>query len=223
MPALRYSRREQFAQAVASGKNLLQAYQSAGYNAAGKGWRSNPYRLRHARDIAARIEELLEKRMSIEEQATERAVRHLALTKEAVGREFALVGFANMMDFTALDAEGRRVLDLTNMTREQMAAVHEMSVDYYVDGKGENALRVKKVKVKLHPKITALTSLARLFGWIVDGRSPDDDVRRIEERLRMMTPEQQLEDAKALHQRARRALALADQRAKVIEGEGTEK
>jgi hypothetical protein len=45
---------------------------------------------------------------------------------------------------------------------------------------------------------------------------------RLEERLRQMTPEQQLADAEALHERARQALALADQRARVIEGEGTE-
>jgi hypothetical protein len=77
--------------------------------------------------------------------------------------------------------------------------------------------------VVLQVKRQSLMDLAKLFGWVIDGRGGDDEVRRLEERLRMMTPEQQLEDAKALHERARRALALADQRAKVIDGEATGK
>jgi hypothetical protein len=41
-----------------------------------------------------------------------------------------------------------------------MAAIQEMTVDYYVEGKGKEALKVKRVKVRLHPKITELTNLA---------------------------------------------------------------
>jgi hypothetical protein len=143
------------------------------------------------------------------------------MKKEAVGREFALTGFANMMDFKKLGADGHRVLDLTNVTRDQMAAVSEMAVDYYVEGTGEEALRVKKVRVKLHPKHSALVGLSRLFGWIVDGRgASDDEVRRIADRLNQMTDEQRFEDAKQLAARIR--ARLDQDRLQTIEGKATE-
>jgi hypothetical protein len=87
MPALSHSKREQFAQAIASGQNLLQAYRSAGYSTVGSGWKANPYKLRHAADISGRVDELLQKRRHAEDVATERAIERLALTKEALARE----------------------------------------------------------------------------------------------------------------------------------------
>jgi len=61
------------------------------------------------------------------------------------------IGFANIADLTTLDDDGHRVINLDNATRDQLAAVQEMTVDYYTEGKGKDALRVKRVKVKLHP------------------------------------------------------------------------
>ena len=128
-----------------------------------------------------------------------------------MGREFALIGFANMMDYTSPDEDGHRVLDLDHVTRDQMAAVQEMTVDYYTEGKGKNALRVKRVKVKLHPKVAALEKLARMFGWIVDGRylQQDDELVKLTARLAAMTPEQRRQDAEDLIRRARERLAEA--------------
>jgi hypothetical protein len=53
--------------------------------------------------------------------------------------------------------------------------------NYLKDGREKDPLTVKQVKVELHPKIAALTNLARRW---------DDDMRRLEDRRAMMTPEQ---------------------------------
>jgi len=44
------------------------------------------------------------------------------------------------------------------------------TVDDYVDGRGENARDVRKVKFKLADKRAALMDIAKLFGWITERR-----------------------------------------------------
>jgi len=217
VPTLKNIKHEAFCQAIALGLRAPAAYVKAGYEPKPP----NAYRLWKRPKIQERVAELNAKKQLVEQKATERVIERLAMTKEAVGREFALMGFSNMMDFTKLDAEGHRVFDLSDVTREQMAAVQEMAVDYYVEGTGEEALRIKKVRVKLYPKHSALVGLSRLFGWIVDGRgASDDEVRRIADRLNQMTDEQRLEDAKQLAARIR--ARLDQDRLRTIEGKATE-
>jgi len=121
------------------------------------------------------------------------------------------IGFANIADLTTLDDDGHRVINLDNATRDQLAAEQEMTVDYYTEGKGKDALRVKRAKVKLHPKVAALEKLARMFGWIMDGRylQQDDELVKITARLAKMTPEQRRQDAEDVIRRAKERLAEA--------------
>ena len=44
------------------------------------------------------------------------------------------------------------------------------TVDDYIDGRGENARDVRKVKFKLADKRAALMDIAKLFGWITEKR-----------------------------------------------------
>ena len=46
----------------------------------------------------------------------------------------------------------------------------EVTVDDYIDGRGENAREVRKVKFKLGDKRAALMDIAKLFGWIIEKR-----------------------------------------------------
>ena len=136
--------------------------------------------MRYSR-VAARIAEIRRVRERTQLVADERAVAKLATSKERVGQEFAAIGFANIADLTTLDDDGHRVINLDNATREQLAAVAAISVDYYIERKGKNALKVKRVKVTMHPKVAALEKLARMFGWIVDGRylQQDDELAKL--------------------------------------------
>ena len=204
---LKNARRELFAQAVAAGTSVLASHKAAGYRVEPR----NAARLRAHPSIRARIEQIQCDRQRLDQVAGQRAIERLSLSKERTANEFAAVGFANMMDYTVPDADGHRVLDLDHVTRDQMAAVQEMTVNYYTEGKGNNALRVKRVKVKLHPKVAALEKLARMFGWIVDGRylQQDDELVKLTARLAAMTPEQRREGAEDLIRRARERLAEA--------------
>ena len=149
----------------------------------------NAARLRGHPLIKTRIEQIQCDRQRLDQAVSQRALTKLAVSKESVGREFATIGFANIADLTEVDADGHRVINLDNATREQLAAVASMSVDYYVEGKGKDALKVKRVKVTMHPKVPALEKLARMFGWIVDGRylQQDDELARLTQRLAAMT------------------------------------
>jgi phage terminase small subunit len=200
-------RHEAFAQAICRGSGVLVAHKDAGYSPDP----GNAHRLVHNPKVAARIAEILGKQESRELAVNQRAVERLAISKESVAKEFALVGKANLMDFTELDQDGHRILNLDNVTRDQMAAVASMSVDYYVEGKGKEALKVKRVKVTMHPKVAALEKLARMFGWIVDGRylQQDDELAKLTARLANMTPEQRRADAEDVIRRAKERLAEA--------------
>jgi phage terminase small subunit len=104
-------------------------------------------------------------------QAIERvlgeALRNAAVTKERIVAELALLAFSNMADYTRL--VGRtRVTDLSNVTREQMAAVAELTVEDFKDGRGRGARDVRKTKLKLAEKRAALSDLAKLLGYVVD-------------------------------------------------------
>jgi hypothetical protein len=61
MPVLKNARREIFAQSVANGKMLAEAYKEAGFIPGDKG---NPSRLRNKTEVDRRISELLSKRAS---------------------------------------------------------------------------------------------------------------------------------------------------------------
>ena len=168
------------------------AFVEAGYSADA----ANAARLMRNPKVAARIAEIRRDRERKELVANERAAAKLAISKERVGQEFAAIGFANIADLTTLDDDGHRVINLDNATREQLAAVASINVDYYIEGKGKEALKVKRVKVTMHPKVAALEKLARMFGWIVDGRylQQDDELVKLTARLAAMTPEQRRQD-----------------------------
>jgi hypothetical protein len=57
-----------------------------------------------------------------------------------------------MQDYMRIGPDGDPVLDFANLTRDQAAALQEVTVESYMDGGGENAREVKKVRFKLADK-----------------------------------------------------------------------
>lgn len=93
----------------------------------------------------------------------------LDITAERVVAELALLGFCNMQDYMRVGPSGDPVLHFGQLTRDQAAALAEVTVDAFTDGGGGNEPReVKRVKFKLADKRAALVDLGRHLGLFKD-------------------------------------------------------
>jgi phage terminase small subunit len=101
----------------------------------------------------------------------DRLSEKLEITAERVLKELALIGFANMQDYMRANADGDPVLDFSQLTREQAAALSEVTVEAFKDGRGEDARDVSKVKFKLSDKRAALVDIGRHLGMFKENVS----------------------------------------------------
>lgn len=92
----------------------------------------------------------------------------LEITKERIVEELAKIGFSNMLDYMRAGTDGDPYLDFSNLTREQAAALAEVTVEDFKDGRGEEARDVRRIKFKLHDKKGALVDLAKMLGFMVE-------------------------------------------------------
>lgn len=160
MPVLKNSRHERFAQALAAGETADSAYVTAGFKAN----RGNAATLKAKQSIEARVAE-------IQGKSAERA----EISIERVLRELALIGFSNMQDYMRPGTDGDPYLDFSGLTREQAAALAEVTVEDFKDGRGEEARDVRRVKFKLHDKKGALVDIGKHLGMFKDdGDKPGD-------------------------------------------------
>ncbi len=83
-------------------------------------------------------------------------------------RELVKIGFANMLDYITIGKDGDPYVDLSSLTREQAAAIGEVTVEDFIDGRGEDARSVRKIKFKLADKRGALVDLGRHFALFTD-------------------------------------------------------
>lgn len=88
----------------------------------------------------------------------------LEITAESVVAELAKLGFCNMQDYMRSGTDGDPYLDFSALTRDQAAALSEVTVEDYVEGRGKDARDVKRVKFKLADKRAALVDLGRHLG-----------------------------------------------------------
>lgn len=91
----------------------------------------------------------------------EEKMRVYEITLDNIFRELAKIAFSNSFDYISFTPDGQPYVDLTKVTPEQAAALSEITVDDYVDGRGDEARDVKKVRIKLHDKRSALVDLAK--------------------------------------------------------------
>lgn len=182
MPVLKNHRWEKFARELAKGKSAIEAYEIAGF----KPHRSSASKLQHAANISQRVSELLQQERQKDARAVEIAAQKLAITKEAVLSELAKIGFANMADYMRAGPNGDPYLDFSNLTRDQTAALAEVTVEDFKDGRGDNARDVRRIKFKLHDKKSALVDIGRELGMFVNRTevgAPGDFARMTDEEL----------------------------------------
>lgn len=108
-------------------------------------------------EVKAKVREGLEER----KQACQ-------LKAATVLNELGLLGFSSMGDFMSTDKDGDPYLDLSAATPEMLRTIKEFETDEYLEGRGENARQMKKVKIKLHDKIGPLRDIAKYLKLITD-------------------------------------------------------
>jgi len=186
MPALKNPKHERFAQEVAKGVSGAKAWIAAGYDTNAKAAAVSANRMLKQPRIAARVDELLERKAEIEVKATERAIEKTGITKAAVLEELAKIGFANMADFIQTQEDGSAFVDLSKLTRDQAAAIGEITSEVYMEGSGEDAKAVKRTKFKLLDKKAALVDIGKHLGMFIDRKEvggPGDFAAMTEEEL----------------------------------------
>jgi phage terminase small subunit len=147
------ARHEIFAQQLVGGKSEADAYVAAGF----KPDPGNPSRLAKRPDVQARIAEL-------KAAAAERA----EITVARVLAELGKIGFANMADYMSTGPDGDPFLDFSALTRDQAAALAEVTVEDFKDGRGEFARDVRRVKFKLSDKRSALVDIGKHLGMFTE-------------------------------------------------------
>lgn len=117
-----------------------------------------------------------------------------SVTVDEIARELHALGFANMQDYMKVGADGDPVLDYSKLTRTQAAALQEVTVEDYKDGRGKKARDVRKVRFKLADKRASLLDLARVTGNITDKIDLKGEItvtpKQAEEEMRALSDEE---------------------------------
>jgi len=135
--------------------NATQAAIRAGYSEKTAG--SQAFDLLKKPDVQAYLEERMDERS-----------KRTEITQDAVLKELAKIGFANMSDYMKPGIDGDPVLDFSQITRDQAAALTEVTVEDFKDGRGEDARDVRRIKFKLADKRAALVDMGKHLGMFKD-------------------------------------------------------
>jgi phage terminase small subunit len=144
----KHSRHDTFCREYMKDLNGTRAAIAAGYSKKTAGVTAS--QLLNNPKVKAKLGELMEKH----------AIK-LDLSAEQVLSELALMGFANFCDYIRTTEEGDAYIELSQLTRDQAAAIQSITVDEYVEGRGKNARPVKRTRIKLADKTRSLELLGR--------------------------------------------------------------
>ena len=100
--------------------------------------------------------------------AMERRAERTEITADRVLRELAKIGFSNMPDYVTVGGNGDPFVDLRALDREQAAAIQEVTVEDFKDGRGADARDVRRIKFKLADKRAALVDIGKHLGMFIE-------------------------------------------------------
>ncbi len=125
------------------------------------------YSPKTASQIGSRLLKNVKIQAEIAKQQSKRADK-LEITADKVVEELAKIGFSNMMDYIRVGPEGDAYVDLSALNRDKAAAIQEVTVEDFTDGRGEDSRDVRRVKFKLADKRAALVDLGKHLGLFVE-------------------------------------------------------
>lgn len=178
-PAISHAaRRAKFVAEYLKDHNATQAAKRAGYSAHSA--HAQGYRLLRDAEIAAAIANAQQAEKAQRDEIQAAAIDRYAVTTDRITRELALIGFSNMADYVDM-SDGTPRLDLSEVTRDQAAAINEVNsvVELYHRDDGTVQREIVKSRIKLAPKREALVDLGKITGMFKDGVDVSVPVRFI--------------------------------------------
>lgn len=85
-----------------------------------------------------------------------------------------------MARYKVINEDGEAVWDFSGASADDLAVITELTTDTYIEGRGKDARRVKKMKVAMADPKGALDSLARTLGMFQDNLKLDGDISVVE-------------------------------------------
>lgn len=153
------AKQEAFAQHYAMTGDATASYRVA-YDAEGmqeNSIRANGCKLLKNAAVAKRVEALKARKIEL-------ANNKFDVTAEKVLAELARIAFANVQDYVSVDGEGIPMPDFSAVTRQQFAAIGEVTFEDIETGQRTG----KRVKFKLLDKKGALVDLGKHLGLFKD-------------------------------------------------------
>lgn len=102
----------------------------------------------------------------------DRRAKKIEITAENVLKELSKMAFANMMDYITITDNGEAFIDLSKLTRDQAAALHQVECDTSFDK--DLRKRVLKTKIRLSDKKASLELLGKHLKLFNDKDSNDE-------------------------------------------------
>lgn len=133
--------------------NATQAAIRAGYSPGGA--RDAGYRNLMNRQIRAAIAE--EQRPRLE---------RLDMDAADVLHELARIARSNVLDYMKIGAQGEPIVDFGGLDRDNASALSEVTVEDFAIGRGADKRDVRRIKFRLHDKLSALDKLAKHYGLL---------------------------------------------------------
>ena len=86
-----------------------------------------------------------------------------------IAQQYVKIAMSDIGDLLVIDeATGKAFYDLRKLDHHHRAAIKSFVVETYNEGRGPNAVEVKKHKIEFHDKLAALNALARMQGMFND-------------------------------------------------------
>jgi len=120
-------------------------------------------------------------------EAREAQSARLKMTADEVLMEAAKIARFNLGDLLHVTAQGDPYIDLSKATPEQLAALSSAEIEDFTAGRGDDAREVRRVKVRSHDKLGALTLLAkhlRLLNEVVEHKVDEEFARLLSDAVR---------------------------------------
>lgn len=88
----------------------------------------------------------------------------LGLTREATFERVARLAHFDLSRFIKVSPDGQPYYDFSEATKEELQCIAELGVEFYVEGRGEFAQQIKRVKIKGHDQAKYLDMWNRMCG-----------------------------------------------------------